>query len=259
MKNRFGKLIEKDGFYIILFICVCVVAVTAVLTSKKNLDKINEDKLSKVEDFVIVDEEKEEPSLEIARMEEELIVEEEETEEIEEVELEEAEEAELNEEVEEEVTVEPVPEEIETTANSNNVETMIAPVDGKVGGKFTTDNLVYSSTLDEWTSHKGIDIFAKEGTEVKAALSGKITEVYEDDLWGIVILIDHGEGLMTKYANLSTSEMIEEGVRVNKGDVISKVGKSAPIEMMMESHIHFEVIKDGICVDPKNYIAGLDY
>ena len=46
MKNRLGKLIEKDGFYIILFICVCVVAVTAVLVSKRNLTEKNKDNLN---------------------------------------------------------------------------------------------------------------------------------------------------------------------------------------------------------------------
>ena len=95
---------------------------------------------------------------------------------------------------------------------------------------------------------------AQEGEEVKAALSGEVVEVYEDPLWGIVIIIDHGNGLMTKYANLDTEEMVKEGLRVNKGQVINRVGRSASIEMMEEAHIHFEVIKDGVNVDPKDYL-----
>ena len=246
MKNRFSKLIEKDGFYIILFICVCIVAIAAVMTSKGNLDKSKEDNLSKIEDFVIIDESELEPSLEIARIEENIMAEddgkmEDELEEIEE---------------DSQIVVED--EEQEYIAPKAS-EDMMVPVKGKIGVNFTTDNLIYSETLEEWTSHKGVDIFAEEGMDVKATTSGMVTEVYRDELWGIVILIDHGDGLMSKYANLSTDEMVKEGTKVNKGDVISKIGKSATIEMMMEPHIHFEVIKDGVNVNPENYIPAFNY
>lgn len=253
MKSRFSKLIEKDGFYIILFICVCVVAITAVLTSRGNLNKPSEDNLSKAEDLIILEEDEIEPSLEIVRMEEDLTVEDETAEESEEI-VGETEEDDVEEDMdfvedEEEEHIPPKATEIE----------MILPVEGKLGMDFTKDNLIYSETLEEWTNHNGVDIFAKEGTTVKAALSGRISEIYEDDLWGIVILIDHGNGFMTKYANLSTKEMVKEGHQVNQGDGISKVGKSAPIEMIMEPHIHFEVIKEGKTIDPKSYLPAFSY
>ena len=158
----------------------------------------------------------------------------------------------------EEITEDDNPKE-EEVENTFVKEEMKLPVEGKLGTPFTTDSLVYSETLEAWSGHKGIDIFAKEGSSVVATLAGKVTEVYKDDLWGIVILVDHGNGLMTKYANLSTDEMVKEGQEVKKGDVISAVGKSAPIEMMMEPHLHFEVINDGICTDPKDYLPNLNY
>ncbi|NMB27031.1 MAG: M23 family metallopeptidase [Tissierellia bacterium] len=252
MKNRFSKLIEKDGFYIILFICVCVVAITAVWASRKNLDK-EENQLSKAEDFIIIDDRKSEPSLEIARMEKDLMMDREISKVVEEPEEQDEQEEDTIIEGEEEKDLDFVEEEA-PPVNSNTQEGMTMPVDGKIGMDFTTDNLIYSETLEEWTSHKGIDIFAQEGEEVKAVLSGEVVEVYEDPLWGIVTIIDHGNGLMTKYANLSTGEMIEEGFKVTRGQVINKVGKSASIEMMMNPHIHFEVIKDGVNVDPKDYL-----
>ncbi len=76
---------------------------------------------------------------------------------------------------------------------------------------------------------------------------------------GIVIILDHGNGLMTKYANLSTGDMVQEGSQIGKGEVIGKVGKTASIEMMMKPHVHFEVIKDGISVDPKEYVPAFIY
>ena len=54
MRRWLEKLTEKDGFYIILFICVCVVAVTTVFASKRNL-KEEEKNLSQVEDFIIIE------------------------------------------------------------------------------------------------------------------------------------------------------------------------------------------------------------
>lgn len=240
------KFMEKNGFHIILFICVCILAVIATMVSKENKKDENEE-ISKTEDFTIVDEEKTEPSMEIAHMEE-FIPEDYLKRRYEEtlVEKEEEEEEEEEEKQEEEEEFKFVIEEKEPSENM----LMISPVDGTIGTVFTTDSLVYSKTLEKWTSHKGIDILAEEGTEVKAALSGTIMEVYEDKLWGIVIIIDHGEGFMTKYANLATKDMVVEGQKVSKGEPISKVGNTAAIEMMMTPHLHFEVIEDGVNIDP---------
>ncbi|HZJ82389.1 MAG TPA: M23 family metallopeptidase [Clostridia bacterium] len=258
MKNRFSKIMEKDGFYIILFICVCVVAITAVWASRGNLNKEKEDNLSKAEDFIIMDEKELEPSLEIARMEEDLIMDKEMGKMAEESEEQEEQEESTLMEDEEETDLDFVEDE-NPPAIPSVEEGMMVPVEGKIGMDFTTDGLIYSETLEEWTSHKGIDIFAQEGSEVKAVLPGEVIEVYEDPLWGIVIIIDHGNGLMTKYANLSTKETTKEGLKVTKGQVINRVGKSASIEMMMEPHIHFEVIKDGVSADPKDYLPMLSY
>lgn len=238
------KLMEKNGFHIILFICVCILAVIATMVSKENKKDENE-KISKTEDFTIVDEEKTEPSMEITHMEE-FIPEDYLKRRYEETLVGKEEEEEEEEKQEEEEEFKFVIEEKEPLENM----LMISPVDGTIGTVFTTDSLVYSKTLEKWTSHKGIDILAEEGTEVKAALSGTIMEVYEDKLWGIVIIIDHGEGFMTKYANLATKDMVVEGQKVSKGEPISKVGNTAAIEMMMTPHLHFEVIEDGVNIDP---------
>ncbi|NLJ98002.1 MAG: M23 family metallopeptidase [Tissierellia bacterium] len=250
MKDKFSEIFKKSGFHIILFVCVSVLAITGVMAARGNFNKKKEDNLSKKEDFVIVSEE--EPAMEIAQMEKS-------TEETDGTEEEEDDQdGDLDFVEEEEPESEPEPEQQEPKSSTSTGE-MIAPVDGKLGDDFTKDNLIYSETLEEWTSHNGIDILAQEGQEVKAALSGEVLEVYEDELWGIVAIIDHGNGLMTKYANLSTMEMIKEGNRVEKGTVISKVGNTAAIEMIMEPHIHFEVIKDGVNVDPKDYIPAFSH
>ena len=68
----------------------------------------------------------------------------------------------------------------------------------------------------------------------------------------MVIVIDHGQGLESKFCNLGTLEKVKIGSSVKKGDIISVVGNSADIEMMMDSHIHLETRKNGNLVDPRS-------
>lgn len=134
------------------------------------------------------------------------------------------------------------------------METMLAPVFGTICLDFSGDELVYSKTLDLWTTHQGLDIKAEEGSQVRAAMDGTVSEITDETEWGMTITIDHGSGIVTKYSNLSTLEMVTIGQKVKKGDVISGVGKSALWEIAEDPHLHFEVLKDGKNLDPKIYL-----
>ncbi|WMM24231.1 M23 family metallopeptidase [Tissierella sp. MB52-C2] len=278
MKNKLMKLMEKEGFILLLFICVCLVAGGTLFLSMKN---IGVDKNVGNEEFTIVGENEEERSLYDEQMdlvnngEEAKTVNADNSEENEEKTLEEeTEEKTLEEETEVEEDLTEL-EEVETVDNTaeddenldlefedddyketpeivQDTATISLPMDGKVLTDYTSNTLVYSETLDAWVGHEAIDIESSEGAIVKAAADGVVKEVYEDDLWGIVIVIDHGSGLQTRYSNLETKEMIKEGVSVKKGDHISKVGNTAKVEMLMKPHLHFEVIKNGKLVDPRS-------
>lgn len=171
--------------------------------------------------------------------------------ELEEIEEEEVEEVEELVQEEEEEIEEETPIVLSSTPATRN---MIYPVEGEIITEFVNDSLIYSETLGEWRTHLGIDIKAELNTTVKAPLAGVIKSVYEDDLWGKIIVIDHGNGLETKLANLGSTDMVKEGLEVAQGDHIATVGKSANIEMLMEDHLHFEVIKDGKNMDPRSII-----
>ena len=265
MKEKLYKFFERDGFYFILFICVCIVAVAAVMVSKGSLNIGREEAEKEGEDFIIVEEDLEREAREIAKLEErkeeiertEKVVQEVEETDEEAVEtlLEEGEAARTDEEM---VIVEDEDDYVEEYTEPNlSVEEMVLPVYGTIDKGYTENNLVYSETLDKWMAHKGIDILAPLDTPVVAALAGTVQEVYEDPLWGMVVVISHGDSLLTKYASLSEDGLIQEGASVNKGDVVGKVGNTAAIEMMMEPHIHFEVIEDGISINPSLYIPSI--
>ena len=128
------------------------------------------------------------------------------------------------------------------------------PVSGTVLNDYTGEALVYSKTLGDWRVHSGIDIKAGIGSSVKAGDDGIIEDVFTDEQMGIVIVIDHGNGLRSIYSNLSTDEMVKKGNSVSRGDIISGVGDSALIETGEIGHLHFEITEDGKDVDPKIWL-----
>lgn len=134
------------------------------------------------------------------------------------------------------------------------METMVVPVFGTAYTDFSEDVLVYSKTLDQWSTHAGIDIKAEEGSPVRAAMDGVVEELVNDPRLGLTIVINHGNNIYTKYSNLSTLDLVAPNQKVKKGDVISGVGKTALYEIADDPHLHFEVIKEGKNIDPKKYL-----
>lgn len=134
------------------------------------------------------------------------------------------------------------------------IETMLLPVFGNISTDYANTSLIYSKTMDSWITHSGLDIKAEEGSSVRAALDGTVAELTNDAQWGLTIVLDHGEGVLTKYSNLSTLELVSLGQQIKKGDVISGVGKTALYEIAEEPHLHFELIRDKQNIDPKNYL-----
>lgn len=128
------------------------------------------------------------------------------------------------------------------------------PVEGDIVREYAKDNLIYSATLEEWTTHMGIDIKAEKTTVVKAAEAGTIKSIKNDPRYGLTIVIEHEDNFQTVYANLLTSEFVVEGEKVEKGQSIGTVGNTAVFEIADEPHLHFEVLKDGLPVDPTIYI-----
>ncbi len=101
--------------------------------------------------------------------------------------------------------------------------------------------------------HPGIDIAASRNTPIKAAGEGLIVTSSYDDTYGHVVEIDHGYGIYTLYGH-NDRNLVNVGNRVARGDPIAFLGStgnsSAP-------HLHFEIRKNGIPVDPGKYL--LDY
>ena len=129
----------------------------------------------------------------------------------------------------------------------------VAPVAGDIIKDFAMETLVYSKTLDEWCTHSGIDIKADKSTVVAASEKGTVESIKNDPRYGLTVIISHENGFKTVYSNLLTTEFVQEGEEVEKGQTIATVGDTASFEVADEPHLHFEIYKDGVAVNPTIY------
>ena len=99
-------------------------------------------------------------------------------------------------------------------------------------------------------AHHGIDIAAPEGTTVKATREGDVSYVGWHDIYGNVIIIDHGSGMQSVYGHLSGLS-VKVGWPVLTGGTIGSCGSTGKSS---GPHLHFEIRKNGTTVDPVNYL-----
>lgn len=101
--------------------------------------------------------------------------------------------------------------------------------------------------------HRGIDFSAEVGTPVQSTASGTVKSTTNSPGgYGLHLEIQHGDGFVTKYAHLSEIK-VKEGEMVTLGQVIGLSGNTG---WSTAPHLHYEVIKDGEYVDPKNYFLA---
>lgn len=127
---------------------------------------------------------------------------------------------------------------------------------GYTDGKDTM--FVFSSTLNDWASHKGVDLVAADGTAVSAMYDGTVIDVKETFAMGNIVTIDHGDNVVATYASLSDVQ-VTKGQTVKKGDKIGAASTTASNEFMDGAHVHLEIAKDGKNVDPMPYVNGTIY
>lgn len=134
--------------------------------------------------------------------------------------------------------------------------TWVWPVSGDIDREYSVDALKYDVTMDDWRTHEGLDIAAKQGDEVHAAADGTVASVENDELYGTTVTIDHGAGMKTVYSNLEDTPTVAAGDSVKAGDTIGAVGTSAICEANQQPHVHVVVLKDGNSVNPQEYLPG---
>ena len=121
---------------------------------------------------------------------------------------------------------------------------------------FTHASVVYNKTLGVYTGHTGIDMSAEAGTKVVCAYAGTVESITTTYLQGTTVTIDHGNGLKTVYNSIDAKEGLAAGQTLKAGDEIGAVSDNNRQEYKDGAHLHFEVIKDGVKVDPEEYLKS---
>lgn len=100
--------------------------------------------------------------------------------------------------------------------------------------------------------HEGLDFSAPDGTPIRTAAGGVVRTVMVHRGYGNMVEIDHGGGLMTRYAHAKTI-LVKEGEVVTRGQLIARVGSTG---LSTGPHLHFEVRQDDKPLDPRVFLAG---
>ena len=149
------------------------------------------------------------------------------------------------------------PDKAAAPAQQQAAETLsvrVWPVPGARIASYSMQALSFNPTTQDWRTHDGIDLAALAGEKVKAACTGTVTAVYDDEFLGTTVVLSHPEGYETCYSNLAAMPAVSAGMRVTAGDVIGSVGASALLESASASHLHFSVRQNGKSVDPVQFI-----
>ncbi|MCM0649793.1 M23 family metallopeptidase [Clostridium swellfunianum] len=242
--SKTSNFFRKEGFYVILFVCLCVVATVAAVTSRtakpKNPPVVNETAVndSKTTGTGLITEE---PTNDYPNA----------------LQVKETPKPNTSANANTGITV----PKTGTAAVSKSVDfKFINPVEGTLARAYSEDP-VYSDSTDSWRPNFGMDIKAELGKSVVAAADGKVLEVGEGE-YGSYVAIYHENGLTTVYANLDKEIKVSKGQSVKKNTQIGKVGNTT-LRTGYEkygSHLHFEVIKgkdvnnDNNKVDPAKYV-----
>ena len=231
-----GWAMEGKGFYIVLFLCAAVIGVSSwILLS---------DAGTNVEDYESAENNANIPAAVVTMLPAGTPAEE------------------TQETVETIVQLTPEPAEAELeqeapeTVSSTSVSEYVWPVRGSIDVPYAVEALRYDATMADWRTHDGLDITCALGDQVIAAADGTVAKVYDDELYGTTVVIDHENGIRSIYANLASAPPVWEEDHVTMGQVIGSVGGTALAETNQVPHLHLAMTRDGARIDPRDYLPA---
>lgn len=146
-------------------------------------------------------------------------------------------------------------ERVADAASLQNLALMRLPTRRPLGDAHLVS--VFGNRDDPFTGrrafHAGLDFAAAEGAAIHAAAGGSVSFAGHKSDFGQVVEIDHGNGLVTRYAHASAL-WVKAGDFVAPGDAIAAVGSTG---RSTGAHLHFEVLRHGEAINPRRYLAGL--
>lgn len=143
---------------------------------------------------------------------------------------------------------------LETFISARQLTKMAIPAGSPVSGAWISSE--FGRRADPFTGllafHAGVDLAASEGASVRSVAPGVVTWAGERSGYGQLVEINHGNGYITRYAH-NSKVLVHVGDKVNKGQAVSQVGSTGH---STGPHLHFEVLKNGLAVNPAAYLGG---
>ena len=141
-----------------------------------------------------------------------------------------------------------------TVGTANNYTSATATAKAKSAGficPISSGKYRVSAYYGDGRNHKAIDLAADKGTPIFAAAAGTVTYAGWDGDYGYNVIIQHANGMKTRYAH-ANALCVSTGATVAQGDMIATVGSTG---WSTGNHLHFEVIVNGVRVNPGPYIG----
>lgn len=126
---------------------------------------------------------------------------------------------------------------------------MMCPVSSEeISKAYSSGTPVYSETMKDWRIHTGTDWKAESGEAVMACANGMVKSVYSDSMLGNVVWAEHGD-YDFYYCGLGENFLVKEGDIITKGQQLGTI-TAVPMESAEGSHLHVEVKRSGVTMDP---------
>ncbi|MEG2701460.1 MAG: M23 family metallopeptidase [Clostridia bacterium] len=219
--SRYDRLMEKQGFYVVLGVCVLVIVLSAFYTF--HLRDEQEEPLSAA---------RQEDAQSAAGMQDAQTL------------------AQARELVRSQNAAVTVP----TAAPYRFVQ----PVAGFTDRAFSDAEPQFFPQTKMWMIHPGIDLQTDFGAVVTACASGTVRGVWQDNELGLCVRIDHQNGYESLYAGLSDASYVKQSDPVAQGQTIGLVGRGVLAERDALPHLHLEVFHNGKAIDPLGLFLGVD-
>jgi murein DD-endopeptidase MepM/ murein hydrolase activator NlpD len=143
----------------------------------------------------------------------------------------------------------------ETLPTNANAITFTNPVSTvKILKNYSDEELMFNKTLNQWEAHEAVDFLADSGSQVFSVALGKVSQIYTTYIDGTVIVIEHDGGFKSLYSSLEESTLVKVGDEVKAGQVIGKISNTNKSEAQDGAHLHFELYKNNIKVNPNDYL-----
>ena len=208
------KLLEKDAFYLSLFICICIIAIGGIWFTNKNVDNLlSKNTLTNSEDEIHLTEDEKNDVLPTTTDSDQNLAK--------------AKEAEHN---------------------------KISYLGNQIIRSYSEKEPSYSETLEVWEIHKAVDIEANENQEVKSLINGTVLDVYDDDQYGMSVKIQSDKDTVFIYSSLSKNIIVNKGDKIEEGQCIGYAGNTSDVECLSGVHVHLEAYKNNTAINPMSLL-----